>query len=65
MGRILVLDGCYKCWYKVWGKCFNPDLKKEQKVCPEKGFRKDCPLSTEKEFYEGVKTAQYCEDNDW
>jgi hypothetical protein len=63
MERVLILEGCFKCWYKVWGKCFHPDMKKE--VCPEIGFLKECPLPTTEAYYEAVKTCKYYDDTDW
>ncbi|MDD4805009.1 MAG: hypothetical protein PHN69_07780 [Candidatus Pacebacteria bacterium] len=63
MKRVLILEGCFKCWYRVWGKCMYPDMDKV--VCPPSGFAKNCPLPTKEELYEAVKTDKYYEDNDW
>ncbi|MDD2628170.1 MAG: hypothetical protein PHD20_04750 [Clostridia bacterium] len=63
MERVLTLEGCYKCWYKVWGRCLYPGMNK--KVCPNSGFAENCPLPTKEDYYAGIKTEKYYEDNDW
>lgn len=63
MGKILLLKGCYQCWHMHWGTCQHPDMHGE--ICPNQGFVKNCPLSSEEEFYQGMKTEKYYEDNDW
>jgi len=53
------------CWYKQWGNCRHPEMNEKDTVCPKGKVCKGCPLTTEEELYEGMKTEKYYEDNSW
>lgn len=61
--KVLMIDGCFQCSWKLFGKCSHKDMKGD--VCPSKGFLKDCPLQTSEEMYQAMKTYKYYEENDW
>lgn len=61
--KVLMIKGCSMCWYKCFGKCFYDKMGEE--VCPSKGFLKNCPLQTQEEMYEAMKTYKYYEETDW
>ena len=65
MSRVLLLDSCTMCWYKQWGNCRHPEMNEKDTVCPKGKVCKGCPLTTEEELYEGMKTEKYYEDNSW
>lgn len=64
-GKVLMLKGCFMCWYNRWGVCRHDDRKGKAVICPIKGFASDCPLVTAEEMYEAMKTYKYYADNDW
>lgn len=63
-GKVLVIKGCYMCWFNRWGMCKH-EKRDMDKYCPTKGFAATCPLQTAEEMYEAMKTYKYYADNDW